>query len=249
MVRLSIMCGALFCAVSCFADNVTIDWQKGNSFYEAKQYDSAVYYFDLIAQTRPANAAVYYNLGNAYYRLNEVPLAILNYCRALKVNPEYREAEENLTLAESRISNKIPYIPDVFFLTWWHWLTDGHRATLWAVVSWVLFLSIIAALLQRALSKDRSKRLPAQLPLFVGLAWVVCLTLAICSSVNSASSTEAVVMQNDVPLMNIDLKGKPISLVPAGTIVVIKGENSGWLEVRLPDGRVGWLQTTNVARV
>src|ERR1044071_4582958 len=51
-------------------------WQKGNSYYAQKQYDSAAVYFEKLAAENPGNAVVYYNLGNAYYRLNQVGPAV-----------------------------------------------------------------------------------------------------------------------------------------------------------------------------
>jgi hypothetical protein len=55
-------------------------------------------------------------------------------------------------------------------------------------------------------------------------------------------SNSAIVMENDAPLMNNEQKGKPQSLVPEGTKVELVNEKTGWAEVRLPDGRRGWIQ-------
>src|SRR5437867_3206445 len=74
-------------------------WQKGNAFYQQKQYDSAAFYYEQLAALKPQNAEIYYNIGNTYYRLNKIGPSVLNYERALKINPGYKEAHENLLLA------------------------------------------------------------------------------------------------------------------------------------------------------
>ena len=64
----SITVALLLSALHCLAaGNYPSLWQKGNSFYEQKQYDSAAVYFEQIAAVKPQNAEIYYNLGNTYY--------------------------------------------------------------------------------------------------------------------------------------------------------------------------------------
>lgn len=69
------------------------------------------------------------------------------------------------------------------------------------------------------------------------------------STKNSTQKTDAVIMEGDAPLMNRELKGKPLMLVPEGTVVKIEDEQNGWVQVKLPNGREGWLQQNLVSRV
>src|SRR5688572_23961032 len=94
-------------------------WQKGNDYYQQKMYDSAVACFEQIILLRPDDPRVYYNAGNAWYRMNNIGMAVLNYRRALRIDPKYQEASENLLLAEARISNHIQKGQDLFFIQWW----------------------------------------------------------------------------------------------------------------------------------
>src|ERR1700744_3575460 len=75
-------------------------WQKANELYQQKQYDSAAQCLEQIAALKPQNEIVYYNLGNTYYKLNKIAPAVLNYERALRINPDYKEAKDNLLLAQ-----------------------------------------------------------------------------------------------------------------------------------------------------
>ena len=243
---------SLLCMLSSFqglaTGNYSAQWQKGAACYEQTKYDSAAWYFEQIAALKPKNAEVYYNLGNTYYRLNKVALAVLNYERALQINPGYKEAKDNLLLTQSRISNRIQGTSDIFFIDWWQNITHPRKAGLWAIAAIITFTLIIVCLAVRRFVKSGDK-LPLQLPGILGFICVCFLILAFAASQRTYEVTAAVVMQNDAPLMNNEQKGKPLALVPEGTTVKIVSEKSNWIEVTLPDGRTGWLAQNLVNKV
>ncbi|MCW3123240.1 MAG: Tetratricopeptide 1 repeat-containing protein [Flavipsychrobacter sp.] len=246
---LSITITLLFIGLhSMAASDYHAQWKKGTVLYEEKQYDSAAHCFEQIAALKPDNAEVYYNLGNTYYRLNNIGPAVLNYERALRINPEYTEAKDNLLLAQSRISNHILYTGDIFFINWWRSATRPDRATAWAVAALITFALTILLLIIRHFQKT-GKRLPVQLPGVLGFVCVCLLMFAFAAAGKATEHATAVVMQNDVPLMNADQKGKPLALIPEGTSVTIKEERAGWTEVSLPDGRSGWLQQSLISKI
>lgn len=222
-------------------------WDKAGNFYKEKQYDSAAYYYEQIAALKPADAAVYYNLGNTYYRLNLVGPAVLNYERALHVDPSYKEAQDNLSLTQSRITNRIQGASDIFFVSWWHSLTAGHNAGIWAVLSLLLFLVILGLLLAKRMNKIAS--LPPQLTGILACIWLVALVLAFSSANHRQQSNLAVVMQNDAPFLTEPGQMKNQSLVPEGTTVKWRVVRSGWIEVTLPDGRNGWMRENLLTRI
>jgi tetratricopeptide (TPR) repeat protein len=216
-------------------------WKQGNAFYEQRQYDSAAYYFEQIAVLKPQNAEVYYNLGNTYYRLNKIAPAVLNYERALRINPGYKEAKDNLALAQGRISNHIAPVSDIFFVRWWESLTAPDMVTAWAVFALVAFIVIIAIAFAKRFQRAGSG-IPVQVQGILGLVCFCFLILAFSSARSVTDQDKAVVMENDAPLMSAEQKGKPLMLVPEGTTVKILNEKGMWVEVSLPDGRSGWLQ-------
>jgi hypothetical protein len=237
---------AFFALTGIAADQNNL-WKAGNAYYEQKQYDSAAYYFEQIAALKPQNATVYYNLGNAYYRLNKVAPAILNYERALRIAPDHQQAKDNLALAQSRIPNRILPVGDIFFVRWWQSLTGADMASIWAVMALVFFAIIVAIAFFRRFQKNRS--IPVQLQGVLGFLCFCSLVLAFGAAKRSTAHDAAVVMENDAPLMNGEQKGKPLVLVPEGTTVKILNEKGGWIEVSLPDGRIGWLQKDLIDKI
>jgi Tetratricopeptide repeat len=224
-------------------------WQKGTSFYQQKQYDSAAADLEQVAATSPYNAAVYYDLGNAYYRLNKIGPAVLNYERALRIDPSFQAAKDNLLLTQNRISNRIQAGTDIFFIRWWNSMTAPGKANIWSVIALCLFVIVIVLMAAKRLSNPGTYKLPVQVNGVLLFIFLCILILAFCASRNSMQNDTAVVMENDAPLMNADMKGKPILLVPEGTTITVKQESNNRAEVTLPDGRTGWLQTTDFRKV
>lgn len=229
-------------------NKVEIYWKKGTQLYQQKQYDSAAAYFEKIAVQKPGKAEVYYNLGNAYYRMNKVGLAVLNYQRALQLNPDYQLAQDNLAMAENRMTNHVNKVKDIFFVTWWENITAARLATLWAILAFIVFSAIVLVVFLRGISKIVIN-IPVQVPILMSLLWVLLLVFAFASAKRSENSGLAVVMQNDAPLQTSDMKGKPISLLPEGTTVRVKSTHGEFAEVVIPDGRRGFVLLSWLTKV
>ncbi len=230
------------------ADDMGAFWGKATQLYKQKQYDSAATYFEKIATLKPKNAEVYYNLGNTYYRLNKVGMAVLNYRRALHLNPDYVEAKENLALTESRMANHVAQAKDIFFIGWWQTITAANNATLWAVLAFIVFSAIALVVFLRGVSKIVIG-IPAQVPYLLGFIWICLLILAYASAQNSQDSGLAVIMQNDAPLLGDGMKGKPLSLLPEGTTVKVNATKGEYAEIIIPDGRKGYILQSWIAKI
>lgn len=236
---------AFFAQMSARA-TVNDTWQRANGFYQQKNYDSAAFYYEQLAAQQPSDAVVYYNLGNAYYRLNKVSPAVLNYERALFFQPGFREAKENLALTQSRIPNRIQPADDIFFVNWWNNLTAGSKANGWAVAALFLFLLLVSGLVFRRTGK---LVLPVQTYYIAAAIWLLSGVIAHRAAQHAARTNAAVVMTNNMPFMVAPGQAKSQSLIPEGTTVLIESEKGEQAEVSLPDGRRGWMHTDGLERV
>jgi hypothetical protein len=245
---ITILAIVLFYPICGKAGTYKQQWDKATLYYIQKQYDSAVYYFELVAASKPQNTEVYYNLGNSYYRLNRIGLSILNYQRALHIDPSNKRAEDNLSVAQARISHQIPVTEDIFFIVWWHNITSHTKATGWTVAALIAFLLIIATLWVRRFSTAGAK-VPIQAPGILGFICIVFLLFGFVAAGKAQQSPGAVIMENDTPLMNASLKGKPAALLPEGVTIKVISEQGTWVEVSLPDGRTGWVQQAQIGKI
>lgn len=223
-------------------------WQKGNKYYQEKNYDSAASYFQQLAAQNPDAPEVYYNLANSHYRLNHIGPAVLYYSRALQLRPNYPEALANLELTQSRIQNRISAPEEIFFVRWWQSLTHPAKANLWSVASLFFFLLTLVLLYFRKVKQ--SNRIPgAAIGLSVGLC-AVGLVLSGFASRKVMVPDKAVVMVNNAMFREgTDGKSRQ-SMLPEGTIVSLEGMEQGeWMMISLPDGRTGIIERSTLEKI
>lgn len=222
-------------------------WEKANELYSNEQYDSAAQYYERIAKKTPDNAEVYYNLGNAYYRLNNIGKAALNYERALKYKPGHKQASDNLYLTQSRITNRIQPVPEIFFLRWWRSITQSSFANTYAVIALIFFLLVIGYHIARRAGYIQ-KNYPVQLSIALLAIAALFITLSLVAGGRKTTNKFAIIMK-EAPLMAKPEYGSSKSRIPEGTKVDICGKKSSWYEVTLPDGRTGWIQNTLIEKI
>jgi tetratricopeptide (TPR) repeat protein len=235
-------------ALTSKADTNEILWKEANTCFKNKQYDSAALFYEKLTVNKPENAALYYNLGNTYYKLNKIGPAVLNYERALRIKPDYIEARENLALTHNRISNNISATPEIFFIKWWETLSNEHTNSIWSVLALLSFIVALGLLARRKYFKT-SLHYGAQINGFLFFAFALFLVMAWVSTKNVDAHTEAIIMVNDAPLTNPEQKNKTISLLPEGSKAIILNEHNGSMEIRMADGRQGWIEASLVSKI
>ncbi|HTN46732.1 MAG TPA: tetratricopeptide repeat protein [Flavipsychrobacter sp.] len=220
-------------------------WTKANIFYNQKSFDSAAVYYERIAAQTPENPELYYNLGNTYYRLNKIPHSILYYKRALRLDPNYTEAKDNLELAQSRLSKKTAPSRDIFFISWWKQATSPGLAGFWAMATLFVFLFWLGLSFLK-----RWKQMNFHPGVFytTGILFFSLLLIAFASAQNKNAHDEAVVMQPDA-LFKTTLKNGKSEMVAEGTIVKWNEKQGQYVSVQLPDGRSGWIDAGVLERI
>ena len=122
------------------ADNVTK--AQGDSAYMRNDYASAIQIYESLLKKGEA-AEVYYNLGNSYYKADDIAKAILNYERALLLQPGNADIRANLEIARSKTIDKVVSVPDIFFVAWIKSLTNCLSVDAWAKLGIVFFILLL----------------------------------------------------------------------------------------------------------
>ena len=120
--------------------------KSANAAYEKDEYDRAIELYSKAAQEQGTSSELYYNIGNAHYRLGNMGEAILYYERALKLDPSNGDARTNLEFVKEKI-NVDTASGDSYFSSKLMRMITGQSSNTWAVISVVLFLAFVAALL------------------------------------------------------------------------------------------------------
>lgn len=222
-----------------------------DSAYRVANYTEAINLYEQVLAEGYTSAELYYNLGNAYYRNDQLGRAILNYQRALRLRPSMTDAKENLALAESRTADRITELPQLFIVRWVNALTDHVSPATWRTVLILLTALIAAAIVLLLLGRTIGIRKGA----FIGIVaatvlWLLVLALSIGSSRHFNAHAEAVVLD-----AAISVKGSPEwqsvdkLILHEGTTVTITEELTGWYKIRIADGTTGWCEQQSVERI
>lgn len=111
---------------------------EGDSAYIRNDYASAIQIYENLLKKGEA-AEVYYNLGNSYYKADDIAKAILNYERALLLEPGNADIRANLEIARSKTIDKVIPVPEVFFVSWTKSLINCLSVDAWAKLG-IVFL-------------------------------------------------------------------------------------------------------------
>ena len=127
-------------------DDRSAKFSKGVEFYTASDYDRALREWLEIYDTGYRSAELAFNIGNAYFKLNNVPGAILFYERARLLKPGDNNINYNLQIAKTLVVDKFEEIPELFFARWFDFLSLMFHTNTWAVLSIVTFLLFLVLL-------------------------------------------------------------------------------------------------------
>lgn len=219
-------------------------WDRANAAYVNSDYSKAIVTYDSIAEMGYAGKKLYYNLGNAWFKNGGIGPAVLNYNRALKIDPSDPDVKHNLKVAGAHVKDKIEAVPEFFLVGW----IRGWRQTMstngWAVVSLAMFAVMFASVLLYLLSKRTGKR---KLGFYCALCSLVIGLFAVAFSVGQkrelTASDEAVVMIGAAPVKSSpDADSKDIFILHEGTKVEILSTLGQWSEIGIADGNKGWIR-------
>ena len=221
---------------------------EADSAYVHGQYQQAITQYEALLK-QGASADLYYNLGNAYYRTENIPEAVLNYERALLLSPGDRDIRFNLQIARSKTFDKIVPESEMFFVTWYRSLVSMMSVDGWARTALVALALTIILLLVYLFSERIWLRKAgffggvALLLLFVGaniFAWQ--------QKTDLLNRKGAIIFAPSVTVKSTPAaNGTDLFILHEGTKVVITdGSMKEWKEIRLADGKEGWIESRHI---
>ena len=224
---------------------------EADSAYVRGQYQQAIADYEALLK-QGGSAELYYNLGNAYYRTENVTKAVLNYERALLLSPGDRDIRFNLQIARSKTIDKIVPESEMFFITWYHALVNLMSVDAWARVALISLALVIVLLLVYLFASRIWLR---KVGFFCGL---VLLVLFVLSNIfawqqkqNLLFRKGAIIMEPSVTVKSTPAKnGTDLFILHEGTKVSITDSSMrGWLEIRIADGKEGWVERNKLEEI
>ncbi|MBP5677000.1 MAG: tetratricopeptide repeat protein [Bacteroidales bacterium] len=225
---------------------------KADSAYAIGNYGTAAaLYQKLITEVPSPSADIYYNLGNAHYRMQEYGPAILNYERARRLDPAMKDARQNLALANSKTIDHIEVLPKPLLSRWFDSLctdiTPHAWRIIWLVVLALTCLSVVLFFLISNLTVRKSTLIA--FPVFL-LLLIFC-TIALITSTNRLNDhSAAIVMEPAINVKNSpEAQSTDKLILHEGTKVTIDDSIQLWYKIILADGTDGWCNKKDVERI
>lgn len=223
-----------------------------DSAYAQSNYASAIELYETILANSGEAPEIYYNLGNAYYKNNNIAKAILNYERALLLNPGDEDTRFNLSLAQSKIVDKVSERYQIFFMNWLYALINTFNMTTWAVMGIVAFIVLLIALLIFFFNNSIALRKTGFTTAIIMLLVTIFANISAYYHYNKLTDrADAIVISPSVTAKSTpNDSGTNLFVIHEGRKVkIIDDSMNSWKEIELEDGTQGWVPLSVLERI
>ena len=221
---------------------------EADSAYAQEHYQKAAQQYEQLLK-KGVSAELYYNLGNCYYRMDHITLAVLNYERALLLSPGDKDIRFNLQMARSKTIDKIVPESEMFFVTWYRSLVNLMSVDGWARMA---LISLVAAIFLALAYLFANLVWLRKIGFFGGLFFVM---IFLASNLFAWQQKKAFVFRSGAIIMRsaVNVKSTPskngtdLFILHEGTKVNITDATMrGWKKIRVADGKEGWIETKEI---
>ena len=226
--------------------------EMASNAYRSQDYKRSIdLYEELISlsiEDNMASSQLYYNLGNAYFRDNQLGKAILNYEKALLLDPGDGDIRHNLRFANNRTVDKIAVSGNLFITNWFNSVRNLFSSNVWANIAIILFITFLIFV---------------SIYLFVRIIWIrktafysglVLFILMISANIFSFSQMNER-LRNDSAIVMVgaatvnaspDANSNQLFELHEGTKVKVKSSDGNWREIEIANGSIGWISEENI---
>jgi tetratricopeptide (TPR) repeat protein len=226
-------------------------FDRGNELYQKGNYIEAVKAYESVLKGNKQSAELYFNIGNCYYKLNKVAPAIYNYEKALVLEPNDKEVQNNLKFAHKLQIDEIKEVQKVGFEKLIRDFTGAFHYNTWA---WIAVAFVFLFLLF-FIGYFFSQTTVFKRVFFIGMFVLVFLLLISISSAifernHFKNEKPAIVFAEVVSVKNEPrASGSEVFILHEGTKVFVKEALENWKKIQLTDGTEGWIEESAIREV
>lgn len=219
-------------------------FKEGNDAYADGKYEDAITNYLKIIENNVESGELYFNLGNAYYKMDEIGKSIYYYEKAQKFLEGDEALEQNLKIAQLKIIDKIEPIPRLFV---WDWI-DGIIKILsienWGWLSLILFFVMAIIFSSYILFVNR---------FLYRFSWLFMILFSISIIIFVGriylfeSNEFGIIFEKKIAVMSEpNLGASEVFILHEGTKVKINRELNDWIEISIADGKTGWCKSSSI---
>lgn len=246
MKHLFYILALLFSAITLGQSNAL--FEKGNTLYNQGEYEDAINTYKIILESNVHSAELYYNLGNAYYKLNEVAPSVFYYEKALQLAPNDVDIKNNLAFARNMTIDAIETIPEAGLTKFINNIASKMTFDGWAKTAVVLVCCFVVLFLcYYFVYASMGKRMA-----FIGsIACIILvgitLTMAFHKYNLDKNNRPAIVFSKESKVRTEpNSRSEESFTLHEGTKVQILENVQSWNKIKLADGKTGWIQDGDI---
>ena len=226
-------------------------WEEAAAAYTSADYAAALAGYKAIEAESLVSPDLFYNIANCFFKLGDMPHAILYYEKCLKLAPAHADARNNLDICRQFTLDKIDEIPPFLLVTWMEKVKYACSADAWAWISVALVLIAAALLLGfRFFRRLGARKVSFIFACIVALFALAALLFSLDEKSDALHSDAAVMIQ---PVSTIKSSpgdgGKSIFVLHEGTKVELLDSLGDWVKIELSDGRQGWVEESTLEKI
>ncbi len=226
-------------------------FDQGKELYKNGKYQQAITTWMQILDKGEHSAELYFNLGNAQYKLNHIGPSIYYYEKALQLSPNDSDIKNNLAFAENARIDSIEPLPKTVFSKWYNSISSIFTFEGWAVVAVAFSVFFVALFLFYYFAfSERRKRLLFVSAMFAGILLITSLTMAFLTYGDFTKNQPAIIFASEIEVKTAPTMGSDIAFtLHEGTKVQISAQDGNWFRITLADGKDGWIPATDLKQL
>ncbi len=240
----------LLVSFSGISQNTTF-FEQGKELYKNGKYQQAINTWQQVLDKGEHSAELYFNLGNAQYKLNQIGPSVFYYEKALQLSPNDVDIKNNLAFAENARIDAIEPLPKTVFSKWYTSISSIFNFNGWAILAVAFAVLFVALFLFYYFAfSERRKRLLFVSSMFVGLFLVTSLTMAFLTYRDYTKNLPAIIFASKTEVKTEPTMGSTIAFtLHEGTKVKILAQDGNWYRIALADGKDGWIPSTDLKQL
>ena len=251
MKKIIVIVYSIFSTLVFSQTNSTEYFNNGVELYNNGKYEEAIVQFKSIIENGEHSEALYFNLGNSFYKINDIANSIYFYEKALMLKPKDRDILNNLAYSQNMLIDKIDKLPTnqvSDFLNYISKILNMQQWLITGLVLWYIFLGtfLLYFFNTKTISKKNYFTFSA---IFFSLS-IFFIFNGINRFENKKNTISAIIFEN-----KIDFRAEPnfrseiLFELHEGTKLYILSESNTWLNIKAPNNEIGWIEKSSLSEI
>ena len=217
--------------------------KKGNEYFLSGDYQKSIEVYEKLIADGFKGASLYFNLGNAYYRVGKIGLSILYYEKAKQFSPNDEDINHNLNFVRLQTKDKIEKLPAFFLFDWWEVLLSNLHINQLTVFSYLFFLISLIAITIYVLSNDLKVKRISFYSIFVSVTILIISVSFLILKLHREEKLKygVLITSSTFVKSSPDPESKDVFIIHEGLKFKIEDKIENWYKIKLDDGKVGWI--------